>query len=124
MSPTDSVPAFRPDFAARVLARADAIARRRHRLQRTGLAAAVILAAVFAGVARSPRGERPVPHEMPPATVEVASRTIQTQELDTLFPDADPLVRFDRNYSAAMSGIRVDDRTTSQDYIDAEYGWY
>jgi hypothetical protein len=120
MSEADPIaaPPFRPDFAARAVTKARTIKAQRRLAGASLLAIAALSAAWLAPALRQdaqPPAPRYVAYRMPVA----AAAAMQAGQLELLFPDAKPLVGFDRNYTAAMSGIRVDDQSFAQDTSSA-----
>ncbi len=108
---------FRPDFAARVLDRADAISERR---RRTRLAVAAVSVSILVGAAMfgvwqaSPvpaSGTERIPQEI--AGIDLgalpASRSAQMEPLDFMFPDAAPLSQFSDRYAGADNADVVED---------------
>jgi hypothetical protein len=126
-TPMSEAPLLGPDFAARVMRRADAARAGRRRAMLAGAAAIVV--AVTAGTALWPRPLAPRPvmavvAPTPPAqpAAQPASRAAsdlsdESGALTAFFPDAPPLARFVERYSAANSGLRLE----RGGYSDAGY---
>lgn len=109
-------PMLSPDFAARVLLRADRTMARRRRIRRSiaGVAGACVLAiAASLGMRGTqpavPAPPSPVASNISGGELLTASRIDQGDALGYMFPDAAPLARFDSTYSAAISGAGDDD---------------
>jgi hypothetical protein len=102
--------AFRPDFAARVLDEADAIAGRRRRQGAAVAMAAVALAGL--GLWGMQPAREAAPRVSAPATqvarngeLPAADETAQADPLQWMFPDAEPVAQFADTYTdAAMGG--------------------
>lgn len=98
-------PMLSPDFAVRVLARADAIAARRRETRRIlagggALACAAVAFVSWSSLLRAP--DASVPPRVP-MLVMMASAPDQPDDtaLGVLFPDATPIARFDAQYGDA-----------------------
>jgi hypothetical protein len=98
---------FTPDFAERVLARADAIARRRRNWTAgvMGLAAAVVAVALSGVVPEKPRPIPAAPAVQVANADEFASASLAgTDPLQWMFPDAQAVAEFSGRYANASSG--------------------
>jgi hypothetical protein len=96
---------FRPDFAARVLDRADDIVARRRSTRWTvgsGAVAAALVVFVMWRAQPSPDPE-PVPQQIAGSEMSTlyAARVAEMGPLDFLFPDAAPLARFSQRYAGS-----------------------
>lgn len=116
-------PVLSPDFAAKVLVLADAkIATRRRRnvaLVVIAVAAAAIAGGIVLRPAPAPETARAAPpravaHLEPGLGASTANKA-EARALTTFFPDATSLVQFDQSYSAAMTGIGVEQGNDGQD---------
>jgi hypothetical protein len=104
---------FRPDFAARVLDKADAIVGRRRRARGT---AAVVSAAIVAGLVTfsvwpaQPPGSERIPRQVASTGLgeNYFARTAQMEPLDYMFPDAAPLAQFLDQYGGSDSAAEDD----------------
>lgn len=119
-----------PDFAARVLAQADAVIALRRRRGKAVLIAAVVAATSVAGSIALHSALAPTVHKSAsPAYVARADDRAapsltdkdEARAMTYLFPDASPLARFVQAYSATMAGIGADEQTTTTD--DAQDEW-
>jgi hypothetical protein len=112
----DEGPTFSPDFAARVLAEADAIAVRRRRSRWiAGLASAAAIVCGLAAVEMwrvpvVPFGAERIPTQISGIGVEemYSARGAQMEPMDFMFPEAAPLARFMDRYGAGSDTIEDD----------------
>jgi len=100
---------FRPDFAARVLDEADALVRRRRWQGAVGATAAVVLLGLgLWGLqpARetAPRIAAPVTQIVSNSELPSAGETAQSDPLQWMFPDAEPVAQFADTYADAATG--------------------
>jgi hypothetical protein len=95
---------FSPGFAARVMAGADAIRGRRHRMAGFGAAAALALSAGIASLFLPVRQPTPAPAPAVKNRSFELSGNAQADPLQFLFPDAAPVAQFADNYSEMSYG--------------------
>lgn len=110
----DGIPLLGEDFATRVLQKAEHLrARRRRFLKATGVASAVAISAFLtwqgapyrqAPTNLSARASTPVHIDDWTQSFDGAS---QPSAMNTFFPDAISLARFDARYTADSSGVRI-----------------
>jgi hypothetical protein len=111
-------PRLGPDFAKRVLERADVVVARRRQIRRMiagSAAASVVAVAVVSGADVFLTGRTPAPRREPVYVAAsdlefpTARRDDQANALSYLFPDAAPLARFAVQYSDASDGAGTDE---------------
>jgi hypothetical protein len=102
--------AFRPDFASRVLSEADAIVRRRRWQQGAAVATATV-ALVGLGLwdlqpsrEDAPRIAAPVTQIASNIELPAADAAAQSDPLQWMFPDAEPVAQFADTYADAATG--------------------
>jgi hypothetical protein len=124
----DGEVAFRPDFAARVLAAAEARRRRRLLLRWAGAAAAVLVVTA-AGLGMRPSlapQQRPQAAQVPELVESVNALSLgaetRTEPLDFMFPDAAPLARFSERYGRSGFGASVSDNVIFADEAEESDG--
>jgi hypothetical protein len=107
-------PRFRPDFAACVLAEADAAIARRREVRRAVTAAAAVSLVLIGTISWASLTGRPSEVRRRPETGSVAaaislpSSGEQTDALAYMFPDAAPVARFATEYSDATDNGSAD----------------
>ena len=119
-------PRLSPDFAARVMHRAEEVRARRRFVRRLAGVSAILLAAVLVPAIRSaitpepPKQTAAVTRRTP---VDLSSRWLasprqEASALGYLFPNAAPLRGFVNRYSAVTYGISVDDESDPVEELD------
>lgn len=116
-APLQDGPRLSPDFAARVVRRADAVRARRRRVRRALAGAAIGAAGAIAIGLSLPSSHSPrVPVQLSETAavgstnaewVLLPSSSDSANPLGYLFPEVAPLAGFVNRYSAVVDGIRV-----------------
>ena len=107
---------FRPDFAARVLDKVDAIVVRRRRTRGAFAAASVVVIAGLVAFSMWPAGPAPssgserIPRQVAGNGLgeNYFARSAQMEPLDYMFPDAAPLAQFLDQYGGSDSAAEDD----------------
>ena len=122
---TPAPPELSADFALRVLEEADGVLARRQSVRRIFAAGTAGLSLVFATAVGVRAIDKGFP-ALPPRAIAVADAQPvapeagnQADALDDLFPDAAPVVRFDRTYLSGGSGA---DDLLAEDTSDDDGG--